>query len=174
MSNWAHQDRGKEAIYKARDEGAKAILAVAPPGAGKSRVMVQMANEEVSRGGKVNIFVHRSMIREQMVRVLKRPESVLEFKRLDSSRTSTRRSRFACWTPCSVDALSVQDRAIGRWGILVSCLSMRRIAKSATKPKLFLLAVRQKRVSGTDIVSSDRQSSGLPERQLIAMRSMIG
>lgn len=67
--NWAHQDRGKAAIAQARAEGVKALLAVAPCGAGKSRVMQQMAIEEVQSGGRVRLYVHRQMLREQLSRV---------------------------------------------------------------------------------------------------------
>lgn len=46
-------------------------LVVAPCGAGKSRIMMQMAAEEVARGGNVRIYVHRQMLREQMSRVFR-------------------------------------------------------------------------------------------------------
>lgn len=67
--NWAHQSEGKARIWDARRRGARAVLAVAPPGAGKTRVMIQMCREEISRGGSVSVFVHRKMLHEQMVRV---------------------------------------------------------------------------------------------------------
>lgn len=66
MSNWEHQDRGKLKIALLRSQGVKAILGVAPPGAGKSRVMMQLTTEEVAKGGSVRLYVHRSMLREQL------------------------------------------------------------------------------------------------------------
>jgi|688.fasta_scaffold05167_16 superfamily II DNA or RNA helicase len=66
MSNWEHQDRGKAQIAKLRSDGIKSILGVAPPGAGKSRVMMQLTTEEVAKGGSVRLYVHRSMLREQL------------------------------------------------------------------------------------------------------------
>lgn len=68
-SNWPHQDRGKQAIKELRVTGAKTILASAPCGAGKSRIMAQLCQEEVANGGTVKIYLHRSMLREQLSNV---------------------------------------------------------------------------------------------------------
>ena len=67
--NWAHQDRGKEAIKLARLMGYRSIIAVAPCGSGKSRIMAQLCREEVENGGSVKIYLHRSMLREQLSEV---------------------------------------------------------------------------------------------------------
>ena len=64
--NWPHQDRAKEAIRNARLRGVQAVVAAAPCGAGKSRVMQQLAAEEVQAGGTVRIYLHRTMLREQL------------------------------------------------------------------------------------------------------------
>ncbi len=66
MSNWPHQDRAKERIREARLRGVGAVIAAAPCGAGKSRVMQQLACEEVENGGSVRIYLHRTMLKEQL------------------------------------------------------------------------------------------------------------
>lgn len=65
-ANWPHQERGKQDLKLARIQGAKTILATGPCGSGKSRMMVQLAQEEVANGGTVKIYLHRSMLREQL------------------------------------------------------------------------------------------------------------
>lgn len=65
-TNWPHQDRAKERICEARLRGVQAVVAAAPCGAGKSRVMQQLACEEVESGGSVRIYLHRTMLREQL------------------------------------------------------------------------------------------------------------
>ena len=67
--NWPHQDRGKKLVYERRQAGVKRICGVAPPGAGKTTCMAQLAREEVERGGKVAIYLHRTMLLEQMSEV---------------------------------------------------------------------------------------------------------
>jgi DNA repair protein RadD len=66
VSNWPHQDRAKERIREARLRGVGAVIAAAPCGAGKSRVMQQLACEEVENGGSVRIYLHRTMLKEQL------------------------------------------------------------------------------------------------------------
>jgi hypothetical protein len=66
--NWDHQNRAKHETAQARAEGCKSSLVVAPCGAGKSRIMMQLTHEEVARGGSVRIYVHRTMLREQLSR----------------------------------------------------------------------------------------------------------
>lgn len=52
------------------DKGlGKSILGVAPPGAGKSRIMIELCKREVERGGRPLVKVHRKMLLEQMVGV---------------------------------------------------------------------------------------------------------
>jgi superfamily II DNA or RNA helicase len=70
-TNWPHQDRGKSLIKTARLSGVRSGLAVAPPGAGKSRVMSQMSQEEVANGGRVKIYLHRTMLCEQLARTFR-------------------------------------------------------------------------------------------------------
>lgn len=53
---------------KQGSQGASSLF-VAPPGAGKSRVMIEMAEREVARGGRPVIKVHRKMLLEQMITV---------------------------------------------------------------------------------------------------------
>ena len=67
--NWPHQDKAKAEIAEARAAGEKAIICVAPCGAGKSRIMQQLTTEEVARGGRVRIYLHRSMLKEQLSNV---------------------------------------------------------------------------------------------------------
>lgn len=67
-ANWPHQDRGKQKIKELRIQSAKSVLAVAPPGAGKSRIMAQLAQEEVAANGTVKIYLHRTMLCEQLAR----------------------------------------------------------------------------------------------------------
>lgn len=62
-----HQSRGIAAVESLRSQGRRAILAVAPPGGGKSRCMLELAKAEVSRGGRVMIKAHRSMLLDQLV-----------------------------------------------------------------------------------------------------------
>lgn len=64
--NWPHQDRAKERIREARLRGIGAVIAAAPCGAGKSRVMQQLTEEEVAAGGSVRIYLHRTMLKEQL------------------------------------------------------------------------------------------------------------
>ena len=64
--NWPHQDRGKALVYERRAAGVRRMCGVAPPGAGKTTCMAQLAVEEVERGGKVSIYLHRTMLLEQM------------------------------------------------------------------------------------------------------------
>lgn len=64
--NWPHQDRAKERIREARVRGVSSVVAAAPCGAGKSRVMQQLAEEEVAAGGSVRIYLHRTMLKEQL------------------------------------------------------------------------------------------------------------
>lgn len=55
------------ALSKRRADGrGRSVLAVAPPGAGKSRCMIEMAQREVDAGGSVLLLVHRRMLMEQM------------------------------------------------------------------------------------------------------------
>lgn len=66
-----HQRRGIEAITKLRSaektsEFGRSTLAVAPPGAGKSRAMLDLAEMEVNSGGRVVIKVHRKMLLDQL------------------------------------------------------------------------------------------------------------
>jgi DNA repair protein RadD len=49
-------------------ENGRSTLVVAPPGAGKSRVMTEMAEEELNIGGTVLVKVHRLMLMEQLVK----------------------------------------------------------------------------------------------------------
>jgi DNA repair protein RadD len=56
-------------VYERRTAGVRRMCAVAPPGAGKTTVMAQLAVEEVERGGKVVVYCHRTMLLEQMSRV---------------------------------------------------------------------------------------------------------
>lgn len=65
--NRPHQNLGKDLIYQARAEGVRRLLAFAPCGAGKSRVMRQLALEEVARGGSVRLYLHRSLLLQQMI-----------------------------------------------------------------------------------------------------------
>ena len=65
-SNWPHQDRAKNRIREARVRGIGSVIAAAPCGAGKSRVMQQLAEEEVAAGGQVRIYLHRTMLKEQL------------------------------------------------------------------------------------------------------------
>lgn len=63
-----HQVRGIAAIQEARRNKGKPILAVAPPGAGKSRAMLELAIDEVkNRHGRVLIKAHRKMLLDQLV-----------------------------------------------------------------------------------------------------------
>jgi len=64
-----HQRRGIDALgeHRQRSPGVP-VCGVAPPGAGKSRCMMEMTIDEVQRGGRVVIYVHRTMLREQLVR----------------------------------------------------------------------------------------------------------
>lgn len=64
--NWPHQDRAKERIRDARLRGIGSVIAAAPCGAGKSRVMQQLTEEEVAAGGNVRIYLHRTMLKEQL------------------------------------------------------------------------------------------------------------
>jgi len=67
----AHQERGIQQINKHRAENkGKPVLAVAPPGAGKSRMMLDLATEEMAKpGGRTLIKVHRKMLLEQLINV---------------------------------------------------------------------------------------------------------
>lgn len=65
--NRPHQNLGKDLIYQRRAQGVRRLLAVAPCGAGKSRVMRQLALEEVARGGEVRLYLHRSLLLQQMI-----------------------------------------------------------------------------------------------------------
>ena len=53
---------------RAAREGSvgQSIIGVAPPGAGKSRIMIEMCNREIARGGRPLVKVHRKMLLEQM------------------------------------------------------------------------------------------------------------
>jgi superfamily II DNA or RNA helicase len=62
-TNWPHQDLAKERIRDARARGIKSVIAAAPCGAGKSRVMQQLACEEIDNGGSVRIYLHRTMLK---------------------------------------------------------------------------------------------------------------
>ena len=64
--NWPHQDIAKERIREARARGIRSVIAAAPCGAGKSRVMQQLTEEERSEGGSVRIYLHRTMLKEQL------------------------------------------------------------------------------------------------------------
>ncbi len=69
--NWPHQTRGKQAIRALRAKGVREpVVCVAPPGAGKSRCMFQLACEEVDAGGSAIIYVHRTALLEQLDRNL--------------------------------------------------------------------------------------------------------
>lgn len=65
--NWDHQNRCHLAMDTARAAGKRAVVAAAPPGAGKSRVMFQRAHRELERGGYVLLGVHRSLLLQQMI-----------------------------------------------------------------------------------------------------------
>jgi len=62
-----HQSRGLAAIKVARSNKGRPIMAVAPPGAGKSRCMMELARSEVESGGRVLLKVHRKMLLDQLV-----------------------------------------------------------------------------------------------------------
>lgn len=65
-----HQARALKEIGSAREENTSewgcSVLAVAPPGAGKSRTMLDLAVDEVKRGGRVLLKVHRKMLLSQL------------------------------------------------------------------------------------------------------------
>ena len=67
--NWPHQDKGKSAVKILRAQGVRSIIAAGPCGSGKSRMMAQLCQEEVQNGGTVKIYLHRSMLREQLSNV---------------------------------------------------------------------------------------------------------
>lgn len=62
-----HQLSGLGKIRQARREGRVPLLVVAPPGAGKSRAMLELAIDEARRGGRTVIKVHRKMLLDQLV-----------------------------------------------------------------------------------------------------------
>lgn len=62
---WSHQRAGLEQIRAARGM-VRSAVAVAPPGAGKSRMMAHLAIGEVENGGSVVIYLHRKMLLEQL------------------------------------------------------------------------------------------------------------
>lgn len=49
-------------------EYGRSVLVVAPPGAGKSRVMLEGTDRELSRGGRVGFLIHRRMLLSQLER----------------------------------------------------------------------------------------------------------
>lgn len=65
-----HQTRTLAAFrdLRAREPGLPSLI-VAPPGAGKSLAMIQLAVDEVAAGGSVVLKVHRKMLLEQMAKV---------------------------------------------------------------------------------------------------------
>lgn len=65
-----HQVKGIDQLreHRLNNPGVPAV-GVAPPGAGKSRAMIELTKHELSAGGRVIIYVHRTMLREQMFRV---------------------------------------------------------------------------------------------------------
>lgn len=62
-----HQFRSLARIQEARKNKGKPILAVAPPGAGKSRVIIELAIAEARQGGSNLLLVHRKMLLDQLV-----------------------------------------------------------------------------------------------------------
>lgn len=65
-ANWAHQNRSRDNTRKFRATNVRTLVSVAPPGAGKSRIMFQEAADELAAGGRVTIAVHRNLLLEQM------------------------------------------------------------------------------------------------------------
>ena len=73
MSLWLpplldYQSKTCDHIDSVRSPG-RSVLAVAPPGAGKSRTMLELAEREKNRGGRTLIKVHRTFLLEQIAEV---------------------------------------------------------------------------------------------------------
>lgn len=67
----AHQGRGISCVNASRlSRPGVPIVGVAPPGAGKSRVMEEQTISEVQRGGRVVIMVNRILLFEQLAKGL--------------------------------------------------------------------------------------------------------
>ncbi len=64
-----YQSNTVDRISEIRSSGiGRSILAVAPPGAGKSRTMMELADQEFQKGNRSLIKVHRRMLLEQMIK----------------------------------------------------------------------------------------------------------
>jgi len=64
-----YQSNTVDRINEIRNSGVgRSILAVAPPGAGKSRTMMELADQEFQKGNRSLIKVHRRMLLEQMIK----------------------------------------------------------------------------------------------------------
>lgn len=65
-----YQEFGADQVDALCSHGAKefgrSVLVVAPPGAGKSRVMIEGAWRELQRGGRLGIMIHRRMLLKQL------------------------------------------------------------------------------------------------------------
>lgn len=66
-----YQTRAVQRIQEARQNKGRPVMAVAPPGSGKSRCMLMLSTDEVESGGTVLLKVHRKMLLDQLVRNLK-------------------------------------------------------------------------------------------------------
>lgn len=66
MIDWPHQTRGVEAVVDAIDAGLKSILLVACTGAGKTRMVEQVARRCLDVRVPVSVYTNRKMLIEQL------------------------------------------------------------------------------------------------------------
>lgn len=67
QDRWSYQPELVDAILARAAEGHKRILAVAPTGAGKTRIISMLAEGELERGGRVVVYTNRRVIHDQIV-----------------------------------------------------------------------------------------------------------
>ena len=68
---WDHQVRGLSLLKKAVSKGYRRPLLVAPPAAGKSRMIREIARGAIAKGHRVNIIVYRTILKDQICDQLK-------------------------------------------------------------------------------------------------------
>lgn len=65
MNLWPHQTRAIDNVASARADGHRRILLSSPTGGGKTRIMLELARQELARGGRVAIYYNRKLLIEQ-------------------------------------------------------------------------------------------------------------